>query len=150
MSKRDKNTVEQKGLCYQSQIVLLLTSACTFHTEEGISWHFLGLVVYYCMEHNVIIHNDFTKVSSTWKKMKWDSSVNIVTPCKMNDKCWIPKRNRNFFLQHHIQTYVDLVGIQGQGGQILKVITYLYSTVDCSECVELYHAFPFKCMKQCF
>jgi len=111
---------------------------------------FLGLVVYYGMENNVIIHNDFTKLSSTWKKMKWDSSVSIVTPYKMNDKCWIPKRNRNFSLQHHIQTSVGSVGIQGQGGRILKVITYLYSTVHCSECVELYHAFPFNCMTECF
>ena len=61
MSKRNKNTMEHKGLWYQSQIVLLVTSACTFHTEEGISWHFLGLVVYYDMDNNVIIH-DFTKL----------------------------------------------------------------------------------------
>ena len=62
MSKRDKNTMEQKGLWYQSQIVLLVTSAGTFHTEEGISWHFSGLVVYYDMDSNVIICNDFTKL----------------------------------------------------------------------------------------
>lgn len=60
----------------------------------------------------------------------------------MNDKCWIPKMNRNFSLQHHIQTSVGTVDTEGQGGWILKVITYLYSAVDCSECVELYLNFP--------
>lgn len=45
----------------ESHIILLVTSACTFHTE-GISWHFLELVVYYDTENNVIIHNDFTKL----------------------------------------------------------------------------------------
>jgi len=61
MSKRDKNTMERKGLWYQSQIVLLVTSAYTFHTVEGVSWHFLGLV-YYDMVSHVIICNDFTKL----------------------------------------------------------------------------------------
>lgn len=60
----------------------------------------------------------------------------------MNDKCWIPKSNMNFSLQHHIQTSVGTVGTQGQVDWILKVITYLYSAVDCSECVELYLNFP--------
>jgi len=46
--------MEHKDLWYQSQIVLLITSAWIFHTEEG-------LVVYYDMDNNVIIHNDFTK-----------------------------------------------------------------------------------------
>jgi len=62
MSKRDKNTVERKSLWYQSWIVLLVTNACTFHTEEGISWHFLGLVVYYDMDNHVIICSDFKKL----------------------------------------------------------------------------------------
>lgn len=75
-------------------------------------------------------------LSSTWKKMKWDSSVSIVSPYKMNDKCWIPKRNRNFSLQQHIQTSVGTVGTQGQGHWILQVITYLYSAVDIS--IHLY------------
>jgi hypothetical protein len=77
-----------------------------------------------------------------WKKVKWDSSVSIVTSYKMDGQCWIPKRNRNFSLQHYIQTSVGSVGIQGQGSWILKVITNLYFTVDCSECVELYLYFP--------
>jgi len=81
-------------------------------------------------------------LSSKWKKIKWDSSISIVTPYMMNDKCWIPKRNRNFPLQHYMQTSVGTVGTQGQGGWILKVITYLYSAVDCSECMELYLYFP--------
>lgn len=81
-------------------------------------------------------------LSSSWKKMKWDSSVSKVTPYKMNDKCWIPKMNRNFSLQHHIETSVGTVDTEGQGGWILKVITYLYSAVDCSECVGLYLNFP--------
>lgn len=46
----------------ESKIVLLLTSAYTFHMEEAISWHFLLLVICYNMEHNVIFDGDLTKL----------------------------------------------------------------------------------------